>query len=188
MTARSVVHASTAYVVVTLVEMAATLVSVPVMTRLLSPSEYGVMLLITNVTALVNLLFGFSLAQALPALFSDRTDQPHRRAVATTIIGAIVFVSMVAHAVVLLWSKPDLCGGPATSTVAPPIALAALGSFAVGVSLCLASIGRLRERPGLVAGVQISAAVLQLGLLLYLLIGARLGLAALYLAMSITGL
>ena len=70
----------------------------------------------------------------------------------------------------------------------PPIALAGLGSFAVGISLCLASLGRLRERPGLVANVQIPAALLQLGLQFYLLIVAGMGLASLYLAMSITGL
>jgi O-antigen/teichoic acid export membrane protein len=188
MTARSVVHASTAYFAVTAAEMAATLVSVPVMTRLLSPSEYGVMLLITNMTALVNLLFGFSLAQALPPLFSAESSEHRRRATATTILRAIIAVSMVAHGVALflIGRKFNVEGLP--QTIEPPIALAGLGSFAVGIGLCLASLGRLRERPRLVAGVQISAAVLQLGLLLYLLIGAGKGLAALYLAMSITGL
>ena len=188
MTARSVVHASTAYLAITVVEMTATLVSVPVMTRLLSPSDYGIMLLITNATALVNLLFGFSLAHALPALFSASTSEQHRRSTATTILRAILVVSTVAHGagVVLagLWfNKAGLY-----PSITPPIALAGLGSFAVGISLCLASLGRLRERPGLVANVQIPAALLQLGLQFYLLIVAGMGLASLYLAMSITGL
>ena len=94
---------------------------------------------------------------------------------------------MVAHAVVLIAAGLRFRAEGLPPTVAPLIALAALGSFAVGVSLCLASLGRLRERPRLVAGVQISAAMLQLGLLLYLLIGVKLGLTSLYLAMSMTG-
>lgn len=188
MTARSIVHASTAYLAITVVEMAATLISVTVMTRHLSPAEYGMMLLIANAAALLNLLFGFSLGQALPTLYSGSASEPRRRATATTILWAIVVVSAVVHGIVVLAAGHSFRAEIAAFPFVPPIALAGLGSFAVGVSLSLASLGRLRERPGLIAGVQIPATVLQLGLALTLLIGAKQGLASLYLAMSVVGL
>ena len=84
MTARFVFTSSTAYLAVTAAEVAATFVSLPIMTRMLSPAEYGLMLLIANTAGLVNLMFGFSLAQALPTLFAGTMSLERRRAVSTT--------------------------------------------------------------------------------------------------------
>ena len=46
----------------------ATFVSLPIADEDARPAEYGLMLLIANTAGLVNLMFGFSLAQALPTL------------------------------------------------------------------------------------------------------------------------
>ena len=89
MTARFVFKWSTAYLAVTATEVVASFASVPIMTRLLSPADYALMLLIANAAALVNLMLGFTLAQALPPLLAGTASLERRRAVATTILAAI---------------------------------------------------------------------------------------------------
>jgi O-antigen/teichoic acid export membrane protein len=187
MTTRLVIQASTVYFAVTFLEMASALISVPIMTRLLSPAEYGMILLIANTSAIASLLFGYSLAQALPSLFTASPDEGHRRATATTILWAIFFVSGIVHCCIVLTATQLSQLKILAFQTSPPIALAGFASFAMTTSLSLANLVRLRERSSLVAWVQIPATLLQLGLLLYLLVSAQWGLSSLYLAMSVVG-
>ena len=182
MSASGIVRASTAYLAVTAAEMAATLIAVLVMTRHLSPADFGIVLVISNIAAGVNLLFGFSLAQALPSLMAAAVSREQKRDTATTLLWAItglsgtVFVLVAAVAFVL---------APATQA---PIALAACASFLVALGMCLASLARLEERPHLVATAQITALAIQSCLLLYLLIIKDGGMASYYGAMLAAGL
>ena len=89
MSVRFIFGSSAAYLAVTVADNAARLLLLPWMTRILTPADYGVMLLIGNGAALINLLFGFSLAQALPTLFSNAESDRSRRAISTTIILSI---------------------------------------------------------------------------------------------------
>ena len=107
MTARFVFTSSTAYLAVTAAEVAATFVSLPIMTRMLSPAEYGLMLLIANTAGLVNLMFGFSLAQALPTLFAGTMSLERRRAVSTTILATIAVVSMLLYGTMAICCRCD---------------------------------------------------------------------------------
>ena len=188
MTARFVFMSSTAYLAVTAVEVAATFVSLPIMTRMLSPAEYGLMLLIANAAGLVNLMFGFSLAQALPTLFAGTMSLERRRTVSTTVLATIAAVSAA------LYGTMAICAGEIsfrllqTSAHAEVIAFGALASFLIAFSLCLASVVRLQEWHKLYMMVQLPAVLIQLGLLVVLLVATKLGLSALYIAMSAAGL
>jgi O-antigen/teichoic acid export membrane protein len=187
MTARFVFTSSTGYLAVTVAEVAATFVSLPIMTKMLSPAEYGLMLLIANTAGLVNLMFGFSLAQALPTLFAGTVSLERRRAVSTTILAAIAAVSAA------LYGTMAICAGAIsfrllqTTAHAEVIALGALASFLIAFSLCLASVVRLQERHKLYMMVQLPAVLIQLGVLIVLLVATGLGLSALYIAMSAAG-
>ena len=182
MTATRIARASTAYLAVTAAETVATLLTVPVMTRHLSPTDYGLMLLITNIAAGVNLLFGFTLAQALPALWAGAASIDRRKATATTLLWAIAALSGSVYVLVAATGSGNALVAPA------PVALAATASFLLALGLCLASLVRLEERPRLFATVQISALAIQTCLLLYLLVVRGGGLASLYAAMFAAGL
>ena len=187
MTARFVFKWSTAYLAVTVTEVAASFVSVPIMTRLLSPADYALMLLIANAAALVNLMLGFTLAQALPPLLAGTASLERRRAVATTILAAIAVVSAAAYGAMAVLAGAISQHLLQTAAGAPAVAIGALASFLVAFSLCLASVVRLQERHKLYMMVQLPAILIQLGLLVLLLVVARLGLSAVYIAMSIAG-
>lgn len=188
MSVRFVFGASTIYLAVSAAEMTSSLVSVPIMTRLLSRAEYGVILFIANGTALLNLLFGFALTQGLVVLFSGAASEAAKRNVATTILASITVLSFVVFGSCALLARIisthllDDAGGFI------PIAIAASSGFFNGLSLSLAWIIRLREQHKLYLLVQLPAVLMQLGLLVWLLISAQLGLSALYIATSAAGL
>ena len=75
-----------------------------------------------------------------------------------------------------------------TAAPAEVVAFGALASFLMAFSLCLASVVRLQEWHKLYMIVQLPAVLIQLGLLIVLLVAAKLGLSALYIAMSAAGL
>jgi O-antigen/teichoic acid export membrane protein len=188
MTARLVFTSWTAYLAVTMAEVAATIVSLPIMTRMLSPAEYGLMLLIANTAALINLTFGFSLAQALPTLFAGTTSLERRRAISTTILVAITAVSAALYGTMAICADTISLRLLQTSAHAEVIAFGALASFLIALSLCLASVVRLQEWHKLYMMTQLPAVLIQLGFLIVLLVAAKMGLSALYIAMSAAGL
>ena len=186
MSARFVFGASTAYLAVTAAEMLASLVSIPIMTRTLLPLEYGVMLLIANGSALLSLLFGFALAQALVVLFPAATSIPAKRDVATTLLASIAFVSFLVYGGFALLAGPISTHFIGTTDAAAPVALGAIAAFLTGLSLCLVWIVRLQELHKVYVMIQLPAVLIQLGLLIVFLVIFKLRLSALYLAMSAT--
>ena len=65
------------------------------------------MLLVGNGGALINLLFGFSLIQALPTLFSNAASDAVKRAVYTTIPLSIAAILSMLYLAVALFSARD---------------------------------------------------------------------------------
>lgn len=188
MSARFVFGASTVYLAVTAAEILASLVSIPILTRTLSPLEYGVILLIANGSALLSLLFGFALAQGLVVLFPAATSIPAKRNVATTILVSIAFVSFLVYGGFTLLAGPISAHFLGTTDAAAPMALGAIAAFLGGLSLCLVWIVRLQELHKVYMMVQLPAVLIQLGLLIVLLVVLELRLSALYIAMSAAGM
>ena len=106
MSIRFVVGSTAAYLAVTMAERAGSLLLVPLLTRALTPTDYAAILLITNSSALVNLVFGYSLAHALLTLFANAASDAERRNLCTTILASIALMLGLLHATVALFAQP----------------------------------------------------------------------------------
>jgi O-antigen/teichoic acid export membrane protein len=188
MSARYVFGSSAAYLAVMIADRTANLLLFPLMTRILTPGDYGVILLIGNGGALINLLFGFSLAQALPTVFSSAGSEPARRAVCTTIMLSIAAIFFIVYLAVMLLSQEISIYFLHTAGYESAIALGALSYFLSGCSLCLILIVRLTERHKLYPMVQIPALILQVGLLIWFIMSASLSVRSQYIATAAAGL
>jgi O-antigen/teichoic acid export membrane protein len=187
MSVRFVLGTSVGNMAVLATELAAGLVAIQVLTHALTRSDFGVMLLIANGAGAINLLFTFSVAQALTILYAAARDEGARRSVCTTILLSTLSISLALH----------LCAAALSSTLsryfvgsedfAGVISLGMLASFLDANSLCLLSVVRMRELHRYYQLVQVAAIALRLMALLWLVLRLQIGLAAPYLAMSLAG-
>lgn len=188
MSAKLIFGSSATYLAVTVAERAASLLLFPLMTRILTPGDYGVMLLIGNGAALINLLFGFSLAQALPTLFSNAYSDESRRATCTTILFSITVVLGTLYLTIALLSREVSIFFLQTPTYAGAISLGSLSAFLNACALCLVMLVRLTERHKLYLRVQLPALLLQIAILLSLFFSASLNVKSQYIATATAGM
>lgn len=188
MSLRFIASASGAYAVITLAEMASSLVTMPILTRYLSLRDYGVMLFIANGAALINLLFGYSLAQALPPLYAAAQNDDARRRVTTTVTVATLAVAMPVHLAVALLAPRIAVQFLGDAAYATAIRFGALASFLTAASLTVATIMRMHERHWTYFRVQLPAVIGQLCLVIGLIAGLGLGLEGLYIATGLASL
>lgn len=188
MSAKFVFGSSAAYLAVTIAERASSLLLFPLMTRVLTPGDYGVMLLVSNGAAMINLLFGFSLIQALPTLFSNASSENSRRAACTTIIVAIFAILFALYAAAALLSNEISAFFLHTPAFGTTVALGALSFFVSACSLSLALITRLLERHELYLAVQLPALLLQVGIIATLFLSGSLSVTSQYIATAAAGL
>lgn len=188
MSAKFIFGSSAGYLAVTVADNAVRLSLLPWMTRILSPSDYGVMLLIANGAALINLLFGFALAQALPTLFSNAESEKARRAVCTTILFAIGVILFTLYLAAALLAPQISAFFLHTSSYSGVIEIGAVAAFLNACSLCLIIIVKLTERHKLYPMVQIPALILQVSMLGWFIASGSLTIKSQYIAVFISGL
>lgn len=188
MSAKFIFGSSAAYLAVTIAERTVSLLTFPLMTRILTPSDYGAMLLIGNGAAVINLLFGFSLCQALPTLFSNASSNATRRATSTTIILSVVTIMCALYLAMALFSIRISSFFLHTPAYARAIALGAAASFIGACAISLIAVVRLTERHNLYFFAQLPALAIQLGLLASLFLSGSLNVETQYLATAGAGL
>lgn len=187
MSAKFIFGSSAAYLAVTIADNTSRLMLLPWMTRILTPSDYGVMFLIGNGAALINLLFGFSLAQALPTLFSNAISRKSQRAVSTTIILSVGSILSVLYLTTILLSREISVFFFHTPSYQRVIALGAVSAFLNACSLCLIIIVRLTERHRMYPVIQLPALILQVGLIGWFIVSGSLSIESQYIATAIAG-
>jgi O-antigen/teichoic acid export membrane protein len=188
MSARFIFGSSAIYAAVLVAERLASLVVMPLMTRALTPADYGVMLLVANAAGLINLVFGFGLAQALPTLFANANTDAIRRTDCTTIMASIAIVLGLCYLAIAVWSRPLAAHFVGTTDYAGAIALSALSSYLAACALCLVLLLRLSERHTLYLKVQLPVLALQTALIVSLALLGRLTLETQYVALAIAAL
>ena len=188
MSTRFVLGASAIYLAVMAVERLCVIAMFPLMTRVLSPADYGVILLISNGTAWLTMIVGFSLAHAIPGLIGNAQSQAERYAIFTTLLSAIVLLLALAYGLVALNAQGLSRYFLGTADYAGTLALGALASFLAGSIAVGAAILRLTEQHVLYARVQIPALLLQTGLIAWLLLATSLGVNSPFAAMATVGL
>jgi O-antigen/teichoic acid export membrane protein len=185
MSVRFVFGSAAAYLAVTMAERVGSLLLIPLLTRVLTPTDYGAILLITNSSALINLLFGYSSAQALLMMFANAGSDDDRRNVCTTILASIVVILSLLHSTVALFARPISQYFLHTTAYETTIALGALASFLGTCSGCLSLIGRLAERHRLYLLIQLPAVFILVGLTVWLLLVYSMGVNSQYIAVAV---
>jgi O-antigen/teichoic acid export membrane protein len=86
------------YGIVTVLSRFATIVLIPILTRLLSPTEYGILNLVITIVALGNLIVTFEIAQAVTLYFTD-TNRSNRNLYPST---AFLF-SLLMYSILIIF-------------------------------------------------------------------------------------
>lgn len=150
-------------------------VMIPVYTRVLTPSDYGVLELISRVTDIIALVLGMGLAAALIRFHADCSSDKERARVANTAIafagavglGAAIVLSMSSNAISALMFGSDkyaLC--------------VRLALIAMGMELCAVTplaLLRIHERSVLFAALGVGRLLAALSLNIYLVVFLRMG-------------
>jgi O-antigen/teichoic acid export membrane protein len=85
------------YALFTIVSRSASLLLLPIYTRLLSPREYGILELLDTVYSVVSVLVGMRLSQSLFYYYHTAKDEAERaRYVTTALVGAVVLGALAA--------------------------------------------------------------------------------------------
>jgi len=188
MSAKFIFGSAAAYLTMTAAEKAASILVFPLTTRVLTPADYGVMLLISNVTAIINLLFAYSLVQSLPTLFSHASSESERRAAFTTVIVSVLAVLLAFYAAMALLSNEMSAFFLQTPAYGMAIKAGALSFFAGACAISLAMVARLLERHTLYLAAQLPALLLQVAITVTLFFTGALTVTTQYISTAVAGL
>lgn len=188
MSTRFVLGSSAVYLAVMIVERLAAIAMVPLMTRVLSPADYGVVLLISNGAAWMTLIFGFSLGQAVPTLVANAGSIDRRHVVFSTTTTAVVLSLAVTYLLVAMAATPLSRHFLGTPDFAATLVLGAISAFVAGCIAIAASVLRLSEQHVTYAKVQIPALLVQTLLIAGFLIATPMGVNSPFLGTAIVGI
>jgi O-antigen/teichoic acid export membrane protein len=159
------------------------LITLPILTRVFTPADYGVIEVIATFVSVVGIVATLALNSSVQRSYFDYVDeQEHeRRVVVSTgfwasLVSCTLFAGLCAAA-----SKPlsQLFFG--TTDQADLIALALAALPLTLLTGFLQDVLRLRQRPGLYVGVSLLGAVANVALVLVFVVAMDLGLRGLYL-------
>jgi len=154
----------------------------PIYTRLFTPADYGALSLIDATFQAIGPLIILSLDSAAFRWFYDSEDTEDRqRTLASWFWTQLSIATLVTFVVMLLPAAPltELTGRPEAARL---FRLAAAALPLVVFDTVLVNFFRIQRRPWAVAGITIASIVLNVGLTLSLVVGARMGLTGIYLA------
>ena len=166
-------------------DVATSLVSLlllPVYTRFLSPSDYGVIAMLLTVEAVAKVVFRWGVDTAFMRLYYDCVDQPSRQRLASTIF---FFLLAVNGALLVLaigsagWLSRQLFGSPQHSLL---IALVLANTFVGGMYFIPFQVLRIGEKSGQFIALVFARSAGTLVMRLVLVIWAGLGVLGVVLA------
>ncbi len=166
-------------------DVATSLVSLlllPVYTRFLSPSDYGVIAMLLTVEAVAKVVFRWGVDTAFMRLYYDCADQPSRQRLASTIF---FFLLAVNGALLVLaigsagWLSRQLFGSPQHSLL---IALVLANTFVGGMYFIPFQVLRIGEKSGQFIALVFARSAGTLVMRLVLVIWAGLGVLGVVLA------
>jgi len=106
------------YGAVTILSRVATVFLIPILTRILSPEEYGILNIVISLAALANLIIGLEIAQAVTLYFNDRSRINRNLYPSTAFIFLIavyffliIFVSLFGNIILSMYNDVGTIGG-----------------------------------------------------------------------------
>jgi O-antigen/teichoic acid export membrane protein len=182
--ARYVFGSTAAYFSVAVATNLTSVALLPLMTRVLGPDEYGVMLLVVQGSTIITFLFAFSFAQSLPALFHVM-DNEGRRGLYTTVFVAISAVSLIPHVCIAMLSQRVSIILTGIPNYGAAIVWSTLWSYFNICSLTLVLIARFAEQHTVYLKVQMLTLPLLATLVVCFLVVWPMHLVGFYVAMAI---
>lgn len=150
-------------------------VMIPVYTRVLTPSDYGVLELISRVTDVIALVLGMGLAAALIRFHAEAKTDKQRARVANT---AIAFAGAIGlAAAIVLGASSNAISGLMFSSARYALCVR-LALIAMGMELCTVAplaLLRIHERSALFAALGLGRLLAALSLNIYLVVLLRMG-------------
>jgi O-antigen/teichoic acid export membrane protein len=150
-------------------------VMIPVYTRVLKPSDYGVLEMITRATDAIGLVLGMGLAAALIRFHAEGKSDKERARVINT---AIAFAGGIGlAAAIVLGASSNAIAGLMFSSARYALCVR-LALIAMGMELCTVAplaLLRIHERSGLFAALGVGRLVVALSLNVYLVVILRMG-------------
>ena len=151
------------------------LLLLPIYTRYLTPSDYGVIAMLLTIEAVAKVLFRWGVDTAFMRLYYDCADQPARQRLASTIFFFLLAVNGSLLAVGLLgagWLSTRLFGSAHEAIL---IALVIGNTFVVGLYFIPFQVLRITEKSKQFIALVFARSAATLVLRLVLVIGAGMG-------------
>lgn len=185
---RLIISGASGYLLVGVLERALSLVTLPITTRLFSATDFGQLIAINNITAILNLFVGLFFIRSMTPLLAVLPDEGARRDAATTIFWTTVFLSVLSFSAI--WLLAPVIGNVLNQPegFSAILRLALVAVFVVSLGQALHALSRALERHALVFRVQSIALVGQTICVLCLLLIFGWGLASIFWAALAAGL
>jgi len=164
------------YGIATILTRGMSLLAVPIYTRVISPSDYGALDLLTVLGTLVNLTIALEVSQGLARFYGSAPNATERRAYASTALWFTLATYTVALSISLVVADelaPHITGSSGGSEV---LRIAFLAFWASGIFYLVQSQLRWDLRARAYATVSVVATVLGIAVSVVLVAIARLGL------------
>ena len=182
MSVRFVLGASASYAAVLVADRLAGLLTLPVTTRTFSAADYGAILFLSNVSALASLVIGVNFAGALPTLVARSEAE---KTIVTTILAFQTGAYAAVYIALAMWAPFVASRIFLDSALTNAVMMGAIGMFLYSISQALVGVARAFEMHHLYRRVQLPAIAIQTALVIGLLLSTSLGIAAIYLAMTV---
>ena len=159
-------------------DVATSLVSLlllPVYTRYLTPSDYGVIAMLLTIEAVAKITFRWGVDTAFMRLYYDCPDQPARQRLASTIFFFLLAANgslLIAGVASATWLSEGIIGTPQYAVL---VGLVLANTFVVGFYFMPFQVLRIRERPAEFIVLSFARSAGTLLARLVLVIGAGMG-------------
>jgi O-antigen/teichoic acid export membrane protein len=147
---------------------------VPIYTRALSPSEYGIVSFAQATIQLLSPLIGLGLISALPVLYYAHGGE-HRRRMVSSVVNFVLLSGFVMTAALALFSEPAFEAIAKDVPFQPYILLAIFVTYATALDFIPLNILNMQDRPGRYTLYSLGIGLLGVALTLVLVVGLDLG-------------
>lgn len=148
---------------------------IPIYTRWLRPTDYGVLEMVSRTTDIVALIVGMGMASALLRFHAEGKSDKERQRVVSTAVSFSAGLGLLCAGVLLAFAEPVSRLLLGSVRYAPCLRLAFV---AMGLELCVASpmvLLRMHERSALFTAISLGRLLTALSLNIYLLVVLRMG-------------
>lgn len=150
-------------------------IMLPIYTRYLSPSDYGVIALLIFVVSLIEVVFGARMFQAVPKFYYEQKNKEDKLKVISTALMITSLASSLAMLAVMVFRAPISVAAFGSSEHGLLVGIFAVLVLTHGLENYALGYIRIQQRPWLFIGTTMAKLFLQLSLNIWLVVVLELG-------------